>query len=122
GLPTVAVAALVIATFLGHTFLGPVAALLQSLAGVRRRAMAAAFYLFLVNLVSMGVGPTAVGFASDRFAARFGSAALRCALFAAGLGQGPAPLAFVRRRLGHEHRSTGPLLGRGARRPARPPP
>jgi predicted MFS family arabinose efflux permease len=80
--PTVAVAALVIATFLGHMFLGPVAALLQSLAGVRRRATVAALYLFLVNLISMGVGPTAVGFASDRFATSFGNDALRWALFA----------------------------------------
>jgi predicted MFS family arabinose efflux permease len=81
GVPTVAVAALVIATFLGHMFLGPVAALLQSLAGARRRAMVAAFYLFLVNLISVGIGPTAVGFASDRFAASFGNDALRWALF-----------------------------------------
>jgi MFS family permease len=80
--PAVAVAALVVATFLGHMFLGPVAALLQGLAGVRRRAMVAAFYLFLVNLVSMGVGPTIVGIASDRFAASFGNDALRWALFA----------------------------------------
>ena len=80
--PIVAVAALVVATFLGHMFLGPVAALLQSLVGVRRRATVAAFYLFLVNLVSMGVGPTAVGLASDRFAASFGNDALRWALLA----------------------------------------
>ena len=79
--PAVAVAGLVVATFLGHMFLGPVAALLQSLAGVRRRAMVAAFYLFLVNLVSMGIGPAAVGLASDRFAASFGNSALRWALF-----------------------------------------
>jgi len=82
GSPSLAVAALVLTTLLGHMFLGPVAALLQSLAGVRRRAMVAAFYLFLVNLVSMGVGPTAVGLASDVFAATFGNDALRWALFA----------------------------------------
>jgi MFS family permease len=78
--PSVAVAALVVATLLGHLFLAPVAALLQNLAGVRRRARVAAFYLFLVNLVSMTVGPTAVGFASDRFAASLGNDALRYAL------------------------------------------
>jgi hypothetical protein len=80
--PVVSVAALVVATFLGHMFLGPVTALLQSLAGARRRAMVAAFYLLLVNLVSMGIGPTAVGWASDRFATIFGNDALRYALFA----------------------------------------
>jgi hypothetical protein len=82
GTPAVAIAALVIATFFGHMFLGPVAALLQGLAGLRRRAMVAAFYLFLVNLVSMGLGPTAVGIASDRLVTSFGNDALRFALFA----------------------------------------
>jgi MFS family permease len=80
--PALAIAALVLTTLLGHMFLGPVTALLQSLAGIRRRAMVAAFYLFLVNLVSMGLGPTAVGLASDAFAATLGNDALRWALFA----------------------------------------
>ncbi len=78
----VAVGSLIAATLLGHMFLGPVAALLQNLAGVRRRATAAAFYLFLVNLVSMGLGPVAVGIASDYFSARFMEGALRYALLA----------------------------------------
>jgi MFS family permease len=77
---TVALACLIAATLLGHSFLGPVAALLQNLAGVRRRATAAAFYLFLVNLVSMGLGPVAVGIASDYFTPRFMEGALRYAL------------------------------------------
>jgi MFS family permease len=77
-----AVAALVVATLLGHMFLAPVAALLQNLAGVRRRATAAAFYLFLVNLVSMGLGPVAVGFMSDRLGASLGNDALRYSLLA----------------------------------------
>jgi predicted MFS family arabinose efflux permease len=78
--PVLAVISLVVATFFGHTFLGPVAALLQNLAGLRRRAAAAAFYLFLVNLVSMGIGPVAVGAASDYLAASHGNDALRFAL------------------------------------------
>ena len=53
---------------------------MQNLAGVRRRATAAAFYLFLVNLVSMGLGPVTVGIASDYFSARFAQGALRYAL------------------------------------------
>jgi MFS family permease len=78
--PGVAVAALLAGAFLGHAFLGPVAALLQNLAGPERRAVAAAFYVFLVNLVSMGLGPVAVGYLSDTFAARLGVDALRYAL------------------------------------------
>ena len=80
--PAVAVGALLAAAFLGHAFLGPVAALLQNLAGPERRAMAAAFYLFLVNLVSMGLGPVVVGYVSDALDARLGTDALRYALLA----------------------------------------
>ena len=80
--PVVAVTALVLSTFFGHTFLGPVAALLQNLAGARRRATAAAFYLFLVNLVSMGLGPVAAGAASDYLGALYGNDALRYSLLA----------------------------------------
>ena len=80
--PAVAVAALLAWAFLGHAFLGPVAALLQNLAGPSRRAVAAAFYLFLVNLVSMGLGPLAVGLLSDTFAGQLGADALRYALLA----------------------------------------
>jgi MFS family permease len=80
--PWVAIAALVASTLLGHMFLGPVAALLQNLAGLRRRATVAAFYLFLVNLVSMGLGPVTVGIASDYFSERFADDALRYALLA----------------------------------------
>jgi MFS family permease len=78
--PALAIAALVVATLFGHMFLGPVAALLQNLAGLRRRATAAAFYLLLVNLVSMGLGPVVVGFASDRLGGTLGNDALRYAL------------------------------------------
>lgn len=80
--PALAVAALLVGAFLSHAFLGPVAALLQNLAGPERRAVAAAVYLFLVNLVSMGVGPVAVGYLSDTFAAELGADALRYALLA----------------------------------------
>jgi MFS family permease len=61
-------------------FLGPVTAMIQGLAGLRRRAVAAAFYLFLANLVSMGVGPVVVGMASDYFNPRYGNESLRYAL------------------------------------------
>jgi predicted MFS family arabinose efflux permease len=80
--PVLAVSSLVVSTFFGHMFLGPVAALLQNLAGARRRATAAAFYLFLVNLVSMGLGPVAVGAASDYLSELYGNDALRYSLLA----------------------------------------
>jgi MFS family permease len=63
-----------------HMSLGPITAMIQGLAGLRRRAVAAAFYLFLANLVSMGVGPVIVGIASDYFNPRYGNESLRYAL------------------------------------------
>jgi predicted MFS family arabinose efflux permease len=78
--PAPAVAALVVTMTLWHMFLGPVTATMQALAGLRRRAVAAALYLFLVNLVSTGLGPLAVGAASDLLGPRLGSDAIRYAL------------------------------------------
>ena len=63
-----------------HMFLGPVMAMVQNLAGLRRRAMGAAFYLFLVNLISMTAGPVIVGAISDYFHARYGNDSLRYAI------------------------------------------
>lgn len=64
----------------GHMFLGPVTGMIQNLAGVKRRAMAAAFYLFLANLIAMGGGPLIIGVISDVFHARFGDNSLRYSL------------------------------------------
>jgi len=63
-----------------HMFLGPVMAMIQNLAGLRRRAVGAAFYLFLANLVSMGLGPLIIGVISDYFNARYGDNSLRYAI------------------------------------------
>lgn len=78
--PYVALMVLFIPTFIMHMFLGPVTAIVQTLSGVQRRAMGAAFYLFLSNLISMGLGPLIIGITSDLFAADFGSLALRYSL------------------------------------------
>jgi MFS family permease len=79
---TIAVWSLVLGTALSHMFIGPLVASLQSLAGVRRRAIIAASYLLIQNLVSMGIGPLAVGLVSDYFASRVGGASLKVALLA----------------------------------------
>jgi MFS family permease len=65
---------------IGHLFLGPVTATIQNLGGVRRRAMAAAFYLFFANLISMTLGPLIIGLLSDYFQAQYGHDALRYSL------------------------------------------
>lgn len=70
----------IIPVWVGHMFLGPVTATIQNLGGVRRRAMAAAFYLFLANLISMTCGPLIIGILSDVFQAQYGHESLRYSL------------------------------------------
>src|SRR5690606_21319568 len=53
--------------FFNHMFLGPVLSMIQALAGIHRRTQAAAFYLFLANLVAMSLGPLIVGMVSDYY-------------------------------------------------------
>jgi predicted MFS family arabinose efflux permease len=64
-------------TTLMHMFLGPAYGTVQNLAGSKRRAMAAAINLFVINLVALGMGPLIIGMASDFLNARFGDDALR---------------------------------------------
>jgi MFS family permease len=64
-------------TILMYSWMGPAYGIIQSLAGIRQRAMAAAINLLTVNLIAYGMGPLIVGMASDFFGARYGSASLR---------------------------------------------
>jgi predicted MFS family arabinose efflux permease len=70
----------IVPTILNSMILGPVVAAVQTLAGPGRRAMAAALYLFLVNLVASGVGPLVVGKLSDLLSATRGADALQMSL------------------------------------------
>jgi predicted MFS family arabinose efflux permease len=64
-------------TILMHSWMGPAYGTVQSLAGVTRRAMAAAINGLAVNLLALGLGPLIVGAASDYFNARYGENSLR---------------------------------------------
>jgi MFS family permease len=76
-----AVAVYAVAVLFQSSYLGPSFALLQGLAPVRLRAMWAAITLLTINLVGLGLGPTAIGLLSDLFAPRLGAAdGLRAAL------------------------------------------
>ncbi len=72
-----------LAWFLGNTWLGPVQATLQGLAGLRMRGMAVAIMLFVNNLIGLGLGPQVVGILSDRLRPAFGVDSLRYALIVA---------------------------------------
>jgi predicted MFS family arabinose efflux permease len=69
-------------TILMHSWMGPAYGTVQSLAGVSRRAMAAAINGLAVNLLALGLGPLIVGAASDYFNARFGENSLRYSILA----------------------------------------
>jgi hypothetical protein len=51
-------------------FFGPAGAMVQNLLQPRMRATGAALYMMLYTMIGSGLGPTFVGFLSDRFAAR----------------------------------------------------
>lgn len=70
---------------MGMLYLGPALALMQTLVAPRMRAVSGAFFLFLVNLIGMGLGPQTVGFLSDHFAPEYGNDSLRPALMIVGL-------------------------------------
>lgn len=81
---------------MGMLYLGPALALMQSLVAPRMRAVSGAFFLFLVNLVGMGLGPQTVGFLSDHFAADYANDSLRPALMIVGLASVWSALHFWR--------------------------
>ena len=61
-------------------WLGPVISAIQQLVPATMRSLASAIFLFINNLLGLGLGALIIGFASDRLAARFGSASLRYAI------------------------------------------
>jgi MFS family permease len=70
----------VASTFLGSMYAAPIYALVQMLAPLRMRAMAAAVILFILNLIGLGLGPTMVGVLNDALHPRFGNDAIRVSL------------------------------------------
>jgi predicted MFS family arabinose efflux permease len=78
----VALTLFLIPAFLGIVYSGPNFALVQGLFPPQMRALGAALYLFVVNLVGLSLGPFLVGVMSDALKPEFGSASLRWALIA----------------------------------------
>jgi MFS family permease len=66
--------------FLGIVYSGPNFALIQGLFPPPMRALGAAIYLFIVNLIGLGVGPLLVGELSDHLKPQWGHQSLRWAL------------------------------------------
>jgi MFS family permease len=79
-LPVVYVA-IAVAAFAQMYLMGPFFAMVQRLAPLRGRAVATAFFFFILATIGIGVGPLFVGFMSDLFRSFYGEAeGLRLAL------------------------------------------
>ena len=76
----VAVGAYGLAVLFQTCYLGPTFALIQTLAPMRMRAVWAAVTLLIINLIGLGLGPTAVGILSDALVPQYGEESLRYAL------------------------------------------
>lgn len=64
---------------IGAWWMGASLAMVQALAKLRMRAVAAALYTLTYNIIGMGIGPSAVGWISDLLTPRFGDFAIRYA-------------------------------------------
>jgi MFS family permease len=74
-------AALTVAAFTQFYLMGPFFAVVQRLAPLRGRAVATAFFFFILAMIGLGIGPWYVGAMNDYFSAAYGEAeGLRYAL------------------------------------------
>lgn len=69
-----------IPTALALAWLAPTICAVQHLVPPEMRAIASALFLFIINLIGLGLGTWLIGRLSDHFAARFGAEALRYAI------------------------------------------
>jgi MFS family permease len=75
-------AVLLVPTALGLVWLGPVLTAIQHLVPGSMRATASALFLFINNLIGIGLGTALIGMVSDLMRLRFGAESLRYAILA----------------------------------------
>jgi predicted MFS family arabinose efflux permease len=73
---------MLVPTALGLVWLGPVISAIQHLVRPDMRATASAVFLFINNLIGIGIGTWAIGALSDLLATRFGDDSLRYSILA----------------------------------------
>ncbi len=84
-----------IPTALGLAWLGPVVTAITRLVPPEMRATAAALFLFINNLIGLGLGTTVIGMISDALTGRYGDEALRYSAMATTLLYAPAALLML---------------------------
>ncbi|MEZ5656381.1 MAG: MFS transporter [Sphingobium sp.] len=77
-----ALALLLIPTALGLVWLGPILSTIQHLVPPNMRATASAIFLFINNLIGIGLGTPAIGALSDLLTQHYGNDALRYSILA----------------------------------------
>ncbi|MEQ1707723.1 MAG: MFS transporter [Terricaulis sp.] len=80
--PTLAFLLFLPPTALGLMWLGPVITAVQHLAPAQMRTTASALFLFINNLIGLGLGSLLIGTVSDALAAQFGDESLRYSVLA----------------------------------------
>ena len=73
---------LLVPTALGLVWLGPIISVIQHLVPPNMRATASAIFLFINNLIGIGLGTFAIGLLSDTLTAQYGDDALRYSILA----------------------------------------
>ncbi|KQX17753.1 MULTISPECIES: spinster family MFS transporter [unclassified Sphingomonas] len=71
---------LLVPTALGLVWLGPVIAAVQAVVPAPMRSTTSAIFLFVNNLIGIGIGTPAIGWISDHLKVRYGDEALRYAI------------------------------------------
>ena len=79
---TLSVLVMIVPTALGLAWLGPVISAIQHLVPPNMRATASAIFLFVNNLIGIGIGTYAIGALSDGLQVHFGEESLRYAILA----------------------------------------
>ncbi|GAM96794.1 major facilitator family transporter [alpha proteobacterium U9-1i] len=80
--PVIAFALFLAPTALGLFWLGPILTAVQHLAAASMRSTVSALFLFINNLIGIGLGTLLIGALSDALTARFGEEALRYSILA----------------------------------------
>ena len=97
-------------SLIGSLYLGPSLAMLHGVVPLRARALSSAIMFFILNMLGLGFGPTAVGMLSDFLAADYGQESIRYALMIFGFLQVWAIVHFY---LASRHLEADTELARG---------
>lgn len=78
--PWLVLACLFVPGLTANVYPGPTYSTVQGMVGIKMRAVAMAFVLFIINLIGLGLGPLGLGIMSDVLQSTFGSESLRYTL------------------------------------------